>query len=71
MIRNRHSKIVLEGSFAAEVDVDLLIGDDAWSPYLSVNDAMRLDAMRELLRRGDLEAAVKQGRVFRLVPVAA
>jgi hypothetical protein len=64
------TKLVHEGDFAAEVEVALIITDDEWSPYLSLQDAYKLDDMRDALRRGDIEAASRLGRVFRLIPVA-
>lgn len=66
----RHKKLVHEGEYAAEVDVELIETDDAWSPYLSLEDAERLDKVREALRRGDVGAASKVGRVFHLTPVS-
>ena len=71
MIRKPHTKVIIEGEYAAEIDVEILIDDDGWSPYLTIEDAMRLDTVRELLRRADLQAVSKLGRVYRLVPVAA
>ena len=64
MNARRHTKFVREGSYAAEVDVELLEEDNGWSPYLSLDDARKLDAVREALRRGDLEAASRLARVF-------
>lgn len=67
----RHfTKLVHEGEFVAEVEVELLYTDEGWSPYLSVEDAYRLDDTREALRRGDLVAASRFGRVYTLTPVA-
>ena len=68
MNARRHIKFVREGSYAAEVDVELIEDDNGWSPYLSVEDAKKLDEVREALRRGDLKSAAKLGRVFRLTP---
>jgi hypothetical protein len=34
---------VHEGKYAAEVDVELLEDETQWSPYLSVEDAYKLD----------------------------
>ena len=65
----RLTKFVREGSYAAEVDVELLEEDNGWSPYLSLEDARKLDAVREALRRGDLEAASRLARVFSLTPI--
>lgn len=69
MNTRRHTKLVREGSFAAEVDVELIDEGDGWSPYLSLDDARRLDDVREALRRGDIEAASRLARVFSLTPV--
>ncbi|HLT47872.1 MAG TPA: hypothetical protein VK002_11635, partial [Rubricoccaceae bacterium] len=58
-----------EGGYVAEVEVTLEFTDDAWSPYLTLADAERLDHVRRALRAGDLKAAVRYGRVFQLTPV--
>ena len=70
MNRRRRTKLVHEGRHVAEVDVELLEEPEGWSPYLSVEDAYRLDNVREALRRGDLETAARYSRVFSLTPVA-
>ena len=67
---SRHqTKIVHVGDYVAEVDVELIEGEGGWAPYLSVEDAQKLDTTREALRVGDLKAASKFARVFRLTPV--
>lgn len=63
-------KLVHEGSYVAEVEVNLVDADEGWSPYLSVEDAYKLDDVREALRRGDIAAAARQSRVYTLTPVA-
>ena len=71
MINKRHQqKLIHEGQYVAEVDVELIETDESWSPYLSVEDAYRLDDVRDALRRGDMRAAARQSRVFSLTPVA-
>ena len=70
MNKRKRTKIVHEGSYLAEVDVELLEGPDGWSPYLSLEDAYRLDDVREALRRGNAKAATNSSRVFSLTPVA-
>jgi hypothetical protein len=70
MTRKR-TKLIHEGKYAAEVQVELIEDDTAWSPYLSAEDVRRLDAVRLALRRGDLAEAAKHGRVYELKPVAA
>ena len=64
-------KYVHEGSFVAEVDVEVHEDNTGWSPYLTVADACRLDDVRDALRRMDISAASRLARVFRLEPVAA
>jgi hypothetical protein len=66
-----HKKLVHEGEYAAEVEVELITTDEGWSPYLSLEDAARLDSVREALRRGDVRAASRDARVYRLTPVSA
>ena len=71
MTRRPHTKIVHEGDFAAEVDIDLIYSEGGWSPYLTLEDAQKLDEVRLALRSGDLRTAREHARVFRLIPVAA
>jgi hypothetical protein len=71
-MKTRHlSKLVHEGDFVAEVDVELVETDAGWPPYLSIDDAYRLDDVREALRRGDVQAASRLARVYTLTPVPA
>ena len=67
----QRTKLVHEGKYVAEVDVDLVETDEGWSPYLSPEDAYKLDDVRDALRRGDVEMALKVARVFELRPVRA
>jgi hypothetical protein len=69
MNARRHTRFVREGSYAADVEVELIEEANGWSPYLSLDDARKLDNVREALRRGDLEAASRLARVFSLTPV--
>ena len=69
MKKKPKTKLVHEGDFVAEVMVELIETTDAWSPYLSIEDAQKLDEVREALRRGDLKTAAKLRRVFRLTPI--
>ena len=68
-IRN-HTKLVHEGQYVAEVQVSLIETGEGWSPYLSLDDAYKLDDVREALRRGDIGRASKMSRVYILTPVA-
>jgi hypothetical protein len=69
MASRRRTKLVHEGQYVAEVDVELVETGEGWSPYLSVEDAYRLDDVREALRRGDIRAASRSARVFTLTPI--
>ena len=70
MKRRNRTKLVHEGNFVAEVTVDLIETNEGWSPYLSLEDAYKLDDVRDALRRGDIESAARLGRVFKLTPVS-
>ena len=63
-------KCVHEGQYVAEVEVELVEDDTGWSPYISVDDAFKLDDVREALRNGDLKSAAKYGRIYELRQVA-
>lgn len=60
-----------EGQYAAEVDVELIETGDGGSPYLSLDDVNKLDDIRDALRRGDVKAASRLGRVFTLARASA
>jgi hypothetical protein len=70
MNKRRHTKLVREGGYAAEVDIELIESDNGWAPYLSLEDARKLDAVREALRREDIQTASRHARVFSLTPVS-
>lgn len=70
MRARRTTKLVHEGHYAAEVEIELLEHDHEWAPYLSLTDAKRLDEVRLALRNGDLKAAARLARVYELKPVA-
>ena len=71
MTRKRLLRLVHEGEYVAEVEVELIYTGEGWSPYLSLNDAQKLDEVRESLRRGEIEVAARLARIFKLTPVAA
>ncbi len=70
MSRRTQTRLIHEGKYVAEVEVELLDTDQSWSPFLSIEDAYRLDDVREALWRGDLETASKRARVYELTPVS-
>jgi len=64
-------KFVHIGEYAAEVEVEVIYTDDDWSPYLSLDDAMKMDDVREALRHHDFKTAQTLARVYKLAPLAA
>ena len=74
MIARFAKRLVREGEWVAEVEVQLLEDVDkrqGWAPYVSLEDACKLDDVREALREGDIELASRLAEnVYRLTPVA-
>lgn len=63
-------RLVREGALVAEVQVNLLESEGGWTPYLSLEDAYKLDDVRDALRDGDVRRASELAeRVYRLTPV--
>ncbi|HET7569613.1 MAG TPA: hypothetical protein VFK96_03400 [Gammaproteobacteria bacterium] len=70
MSKRKRIKYVHEAGYVAEVEVELLQTSDEWAPYLSLEDAYKLDDVRDALKRGDLKAASQQARVFAMQRIA-
>lgn len=70
MKKRHYIKLVHEGEYVAEVDIELIYTDEGWSPYLSLDDAQKLDDTRDALRKGDLRQAAQHARVYTLTPIA-
>ena len=70
MTKKRIAKLVHIDEYVAEVDLELIYTEDDGSPYLSVDDAMKLDDVHEALRKKDFETATKLARVYKLSPLA-
>jgi hypothetical protein len=64
-------EFVREGKYAAEVSIELIGEEGGWSPYLSLDDARKIETVRLALRQGDVATAAKFSRVFELLPVSA
>ena len=69
MTKRQHTKLVHEGDYVAEVDIEILDTEEGWSPYISLEDAQKLDDVRESLKNGNLKRATRLARVFYLNPV--
>ncbi|MBN9265082.1 MAG: hypothetical protein J0I57_20815 [Hyphomicrobium sp.] len=64
-------RLVHVGKYVAEVEVENIPDDDAWGPYLSLADALKLERVEKALKAGDLKAVSREARVYELKPVAA
>jgi hypothetical protein len=71
MAGRKHTRLERENDLLAEVEVSLVDSEEGWGPYLSLEDVQKLDDVRLALRRGDVEAALKMAKVYRLTPVTA
>jgi hypothetical protein len=70
MRKRYRKKLVHEGQYIAEVDVELIETADEWSPCISLDDAYKLDDVRDALRHGNVKAASQHGKVYTLTLVA-
>jgi len=64
--KRQKTKYVHAGGFVAEVDVEVMDDETGWSPYLSVDDAKKLDEVREALQEGDTESASEFGKIYEM-----
>jgi hypothetical protein len=71
MSSRRKIRLVHEGNYAAEVAVEITESEHGWSPTISLEDAYKLDDVREALKAGNLNAAAQYGRVYELKPVTS
>jgi hypothetical protein len=70
MKKRKQIKYIHEGKYVAEVEVELVDSEDEWAPYLSLQDAYKLDDVREALRQGNLKTASQYARLFEMQPIA-
>ncbi len=70
MRKKKQIKSIREGNYLAEVSVELIETDEDWSPYLSLDDAYKLDAVREALRNNDIKKAMQIAKIYILQPIA-
>lgn len=69
MTRRKKTKYVHEGKYMAEVEVELIVHENEWSPFLTLEDAYKLDDIRDALRRGDIKTAAKNSKIYELHPL--
>jgi hypothetical protein len=72
MNRRSVTRLVREGDLVAEVAVELIDTEAGWTPYLSLEDAYKLDDVRGALRAGDVQRAARLAdHLYRLTPIEA
>lgn len=64
------TKIIREGEYLAEIEITLTYTDEDWSPYLSLEEAEKLDNLRLALQNNDLKTATQLATIYHLTPVA-
>lgn len=69
MKQRKKTKYIHQQQYVAEVEVTLIEDETEWSPYLSLEDAYRLDEVREALRQGDLKLAAQYGQIYEMRPI--
>jgi hypothetical protein len=70
MNKRHHIKLIHKGKYVSEVDIELIENEEGWSPYISIEDAHKLDDIRDALRQEDIKKASRLGRIFSLTPIA-
>ncbi len=72
MNTRKHTKFVRAGNYAAEVEIEIIDSEDGWAPYITLDDALKLDRVREALQSGDVATANTYAKkVYALSTVAA
>ena len=69
-MKKKKFKYLHVGQYVAEVEVAVMEDSTGWAPWLSVEDANKLDEIREALGKGDLKSASKYCQIYELRPVA-
>jgi hypothetical protein len=62
MTTRKSKRFIHEGKCVAEVSVELIEDDTAWSPYLCPDEVRKLDTVCLALRRGDVSDAANTDR---------
>ena len=70
-MKRRTLELVRVDKYVAEVSVELIDDEGDWSPYLSFEDAKKMEAVRIALENANIAEAAKLARVFELLPISA
>ncbi len=66
MRERKKTKYLHDGKLVAEVEVMIYDDETGWAPYICLEDAYKLDEVRQALRQGDLKTAAKYGKIYEL-----
>lgn len=69
MDTKKKTKFIHSDRYVAEVDVELEIGDQEWAPYLSVEEARKLDLVKKCLVNKNFKPLSGIARIFEKKPV--
>ncbi len=64
-------KHVHEGKYAADVQIIFHYDGSGWDPTIDREDVEKLERVRLALRQGDIAAASKEAKVYKLLPISA
>lgn len=67
----KKKKYVHAGNYVGEVEVEITHDDHPWAPYLTIEDAKKLDDVKSALKNENLAEASKFGRIYELKPVTS
>ncbi len=70
MSKQTKTKRVHAGGYMAKVKVELIEDETGWSPYLELEEAHKLDKVRQALKDGDLNTAAQHGEIYELRKVS-
>jgi len=45
MHKRKHIKLVHEGKYVAEVEIEIIDSENSWSPTMTLEDAFKLDSV--------------------------
>lgn len=69
MKRKKTIKYIHEGPFVATFEVMVEEDETGWSPYLGLDDAYKLDEIKEPLQKKNIKLASKYGNVYEMHPI--
>jgi len=69
-MKKKTTKYIHEGQYVAELDIELMYAEEGWSPYMSLDDTLKIDEIRDALKQKNVKLAGRYAKVYRLEPLA-